>query len=185
MGELRPGDPVVVSSRKEDFKTIEALVEEHSRRVAQPLDGQPVLDAFAGQDPALAGYFFSRLWEQQPQDPEQSTELFLKAIGSPSVPPEAWREVSEDIVLSFPLLQNGVRQLAITQFSEFAMGSNVQAAFAGFRGLGQVARFAPASLSDLNAIAGLADAYRCLVKEEGMPRELPLERSLEIVLELS
>jgi hypothetical protein len=176
MGELKPGDPVVVTSREPDFETIEWLVREHARLAAISLTARQAADPFAARDSAFCGYFYSRLWQLEAlTNSALSTELFFAAIGSPAIPPEAWREIAEDIVLSFALLQNALQESTVMRFSQFATSPDVQLAFAGFRGLGKIASFAPASISSADTTTGLADAYRHLVKQDGMPRERALE----------
>jgi hypothetical protein len=182
MGDLGPGDPVVVTSRTSDFEKLEKLVAIHKKSVLMRLDPQSTFDAFDGEDAALAGYTYAAL-RHVGAGIDTVTDLRFRAIGSPGLPPQAWPEVADGIVPLFSLLAEDSQHSVIRRFSECARSESFYIGSAGFRGLGQIVRFAPKGISDPSLTTGLADAYRRLIAQ-GMAREVALEAALSINLKI-
>jgi hypothetical protein len=186
MGDVRAGDPVLVTSRTREFQIILSLVEEAAHLANLPHQIGCAVDlAVCNRDSALTGYLCARLWHQEGvDDPQLCSELLIRMLGGPSAPPEAWPELAEDIVLPYVLLSVRFQTAIVARFLELARRVDLYAGFAGFRGLGKIASFSSLAVPT-ESISGLVSAYRRLVKYDGMPREFALETALSIVLDLN
>jgi hypothetical protein len=178
-------DPVLVTSRTREFHIILSLLSQATSLAASPQEIRAaVASVVAKPDPALAGYLYSHIWHREAlADPHLACELLKQLIGSPAIPAQAWRDMAEDIVLSYILLEDAHRISVVKRFIDLAQQPDPHAGFAGFRGLGKLARFVPLPTGSLESLSGLTAAYQQLVKGEGMPRELALETALSIMFE--
>jgi hypothetical protein len=185
LGGLRIGDPTLVTPREKDFRTIDSLLEMEKRLNAPGETIESAMEeAAAGTDSALMGYLYARIWHREAlSDPARANRLYAKTIGSLAVPAGAWPEIAEDMVLPFALLTPEEQHATAKRLSEFAKRDDVLVASAGFRGLGQIATFAPAAASSPDLATGLADAYRHMAISHKMRRERALEKALAIVME--
>lgn len=178
-------DPVLVTSRTREFQIILSLLAQATSLAASPDEIRLAVASVVGKsDPALAGYLYSHIWHREAvADPHLASELLNQLIGSPAIPAPAWREMAEDIVLSYVLLDDAHQVSVVKRFMDLAQQPDPHAGFAGFRGLGKLARFAPLPTGPPDSLSGLTTAYQRLVKSEGMPRELALETALSITVE--
>lgn len=178
-------DPVLVTSRTREFQIILSLLAQATSLAASSDEIRAAVASVVGKpDPALAGYLYSHIWHREAlADPQLASELLNQLIGSPAIPAQAWREMAEDIALSYVLLEDSHQVSVVKRFMDLAQQPDPHAGFAGFRGLGKLARFVPLPTGPPDSLSGLTAAYQRLVKSEGMPRELALETALSIVFE--
>lgn len=181
-GALLPGDPVLVTSRQGDFQKIvfltqRALLLEKSPETLDAL----VTSAIASPDCTLGGFLCGLIWHREAvSDPQLALSLLARMIGRPAVPPEAWRELAEDLTLLYALVSEASRHSVFARFLELAQAPDPVANMAAFHGMGKIASFSKLPAVFTDSTIDLVKTYRRLVQIDGMPRELAFETALSI-----
>jgi hypothetical protein len=178
-GPLRPGDPVLVTNRHPETERIQALIKAISRTESRNDLAKAVSGLEARPDPAFAGALYARIWNNEAlTDPVFANQLLLQFIGSRAVPLEVWKEIADDVVLSYALLPAAAQDAIVTRFAELAQRKDNSAALAGFYGLGLVARISRPRIP-ADSATGVHSAYLRMVAS-GMEHDPVLENALSV-----
>jgi hypothetical protein len=172
IGDFEPGDAILVTSRQREIEIVPTVLTE-AAGLTSPKDlAIAVRSMNRNSSPGLAGYLFAHIWYWRAEKhPLLATDLFAKMIGAPGMPPETWEEIAGFIVLFYVFVPAETQNSIVQRFVELGLRQDRFAAFAGFRGLGQIATFASLKMVTDDSVDALTKAYRSLVTVEDMPRE--------------
>jgi hypothetical protein len=182
---VRRGEPSLVISRERESSIVQALTEEHRR-----LDTVPnrisdlVISLERRPNPALAGYLFAYLEfsSTRPLDYDRDSTLLLQMAGNPSVPNSRWMELVDSAIVRYAGASLPTRAAFVQRLAELGQQPDVQAAMASYHGLGKIAGVDPSvkGLLSSNALEGLRNAYRAMVKKGTIRRDAALESGFAI-----
>jgi hypothetical protein len=179
IGTLLPSDPILVTSRQREFKIILSLIQWAGRleRTPEHMDAA-VSAAMAAPDPALGGFLCGRIWHHESvRDPDLASRLLGRVLGQPAVPAEAWREIAQDLALSYALVSGSSQTSVFNRFLELAEVPDTRANEAAFHGIGKIASYTKLPQISPDLVSLLAKTYSRLV-DGGMPPEPYLEGEL-------
>jgi len=139
-GDVLPGAPFLVTPNERRAPIIRSLTEAAIRLEASPA---AVADEVASlerkSDSALAGYLLSYLEHREAiHNPALASTLLTQMVGSPSVPPQVWDEITQDARAEFYRLNAHDRASLANRFSELARNSDMRIAVPAFHALGRI-----------------------------------------------
>ena len=179
---VQAGNPVVVASGDGETALIRSLTREALRLEESPgAVSDHVASLSRAANPGLAGYVFAFLTRSEKVTRRGlAADLLTEMFGSPSVPPELWKEMPFWMVMASGSLPREGQARMARRFVEMAQQRDPDAALAGFAGLALIASpGAPMrEMIQPAAFGGLSRAYTGLLRAGKMRSD----QSLEVLL---
>jgi hypothetical protein len=115
-------------------------------------------------------------------DPDTSVTLLSQLLGAQSVPPEAWEDIVDHVVLDYDRLTGGSQATLVSRLAELGKSADLRFAGQGIRGLSKIAGSDNSmwTLLPPDALSRIVQTYRNLVGTGKMPRNPLLESALGI-----
>jgi hypothetical protein len=115
-------------------------------------------------------------------DPDTSVTLLSQLLGSRNVPPEAWEDIVDHVVLDYDRLTGGSRATLVNRLAELGKSGDLRSAGPGIRGLRKIGGSDNSmwALVPNDARTGIARNYRTLTEKRAMRRDPTLESALGI-----
>jgi hypothetical protein len=178
------GAPALVTSTPRDAGMIRSiaaealLLKQSAGSIRDRVASLPQVD-----NPAVAGFLVVHLERIETiDDPDTSVTLLSQLLGSGNVPPEAWEDVVDHIVLDYDRLTGGSQAMLVSRLAMLGKNADLRFASPGIRGLSKIGASDSSmwTLVPNDARTGIAQNYRTLVGKGAMTRKPALESALGI-----
>jgi hypothetical protein len=179
IADVKPGEPIVVTSNEQGFEMIRSLVQEALRLREFPENISADVASLSGsRHSAMAGFLFVYLTlEDHVFHPERASMLLLEMLEKPSVPPGWWDEMAQLARANYYRLSRPDRGKLVTRFVTLAQSSDSRKALTAFRQIDQIAGADESvwAVVDASVKAELAKTYHALVDRGSIPRSRSFE----------
>jgi hypothetical protein len=178
------GEPALVTSTPQVAELIRSIAAEALRLQQSPGAIRDQVASLSQVDsPAMAAFLVIHLERVETiDDPDTSVTLQSQLLGSGSVPPEAWEDIVDHVVLDYDRLTGGSQATLVSRLAELGKSADLRFASPGIRGLSKIGASDNSmwALVPNDARTGIAQSYRTLVGRGAMMRDPLVESALGI-----